>query len=367
MTKLGGDRSKYKDLSTGSITTSSKKESMADISYNNAGRRDSELSTGSSCHQQSPRWDNETGSQRDSVVCWVGGRGDSDTSNIDSVGVAVKTLSSGSAGDRGGSKVVVDMLEMEPIKGKQLRNGEEDNGDLYDNYASFQSQAPQQGLWSPPSTPSPSSAPAQSPFTKTGSKMLLSSEPVTASPSQEKIQLSDSGVDPQCLDSASFTTLNGKPLLSNNNSSGINVSYSGSSSFTGGYLKNNSRFSYTMIDGTDKFKPEVGGTVSQSKTSPSLAAEPESLHSFEKSSSSVSSLPSSSSYQSPRDAFFGITETTKSQKLISTSISQSGCKKSSPSHNDSNTLSSSSVLSGEPVVQAKGASKANRNSYSTDL
>ncbi|GFS21762.1 hyccin [Elysia marginata] len=377
MTKLSGDKNRNKESSFGSVITGIKRESMADYTMNNAGRRDSDMSAGSSSHQPSPRWDGEVGSRRESESQrGVSGR-ESDASSLDSVGVAVKTFSLGGAGDRGGgSKVVVDMLEMEPIKGKQGGGGgggsggagddEEETDDLYDHYnaTSAQTPAPRQGLWSPPATPSPTSSPGPSPLIKVNSKKTSPAvTSTTALPvSQVKTQSSPSGsgVDPQSPDPPSITTPNGKAITNNNTSSGSSVSRIGSNS--------SSRFSYSAVDGTEGVRG-VGVGVSQSKTSPSLAAEQQgSGQSIEKSPSTVSSPPSSaSSYQSPRDAFFGITEASKSQKLSSTSNSQSG---SNPTHNSSNSApnsSSSASAHSLPGEQAKSASKVNRNSYSTDL
>ena len=360
MTKLGGDRSKYKEVGGGggSNTTTGKKESTADFSWNNAAG-----------HQHSPRWDGD-GSRRDSERSG-GVRRDSDSPSMDSVGVAVKTFSLGGQGDRG--KVVVDMLEMEPIKGKRSSNEDDDDGaDLYDipnHYTSAPIQAsPRQGLWSAPTTPSPTSAPAQSPLAKISSKKMQSSatSAAAASASQGKSQPSPSGsgVDPKVPEAA---TPNGKATITANNNSGSTIIYSGSKGTSTGYHKtSSSRFSYTAtVDGTDGSKTGLG--VSQSKTSPSLVTEPELSQSVEPMSSSMSSPPSSTpSYQSPRDAFFGITSSSQSGSTPAPNGSSPTSNGSNPAPKPSSSSSSHS-LPGEQAAQSKSASKVNRNSYSTDL
>ncbi|RUS87719.1 hypothetical protein EGW08_004560 [Elysia chlorotica] len=199
-TKLGGggDRARSRESNTGSVVTY-RKDSPADLSYNNAGRRgDGETAAtggGGNHHhhhhhhhqlqqqqQQSPRGEagevgggsshknNNGGSGGGGGRFWsVGG------SRRDSDGTA------SSQGDRSGSKVKVDMLEMEPIKGRLPKDdddadnndGDEDGKDFYDDDGDVdnalkatarEGQSPRQGLWSPPSTPSPTSAPAHSPL-----------------------------------------------------------------------------------------------------------------------------------------------------------------------------------------------------------
>ncbi|GFO14185.1 hyccin [Plakobranchus ocellatus] len=362
-TKLGGDRIKSKESS---LNQSCRRDS-SDSTWNNSGRRDSELSGGGSL-QQSPRWDGDgPASRRD--------RRGSDTPSLDSVGVAVKTLSLGQ-GDRGGTKVMVDMLEMETIKGNE--ENDEDNGDMYEFQNHFpQSQAQKRGLWSPPSTPSPTTAPLHSPLAGYGSKKILASaqSPATAAgvpssqrDSKQRSSLSGSGVDPQTPDSPTSNGKSSGRSVTKNNNNNNNIStpmVGGNSGYTsssvGSYsrtVSNSSRSSSSLRDRPDSSTPALG--VSQSKTSPSLAASPS--QSLEKSPSSVSSPPSSS-YRSPRDAFFGISDSTKS-------LSQSG---SNPAPNGSSSATSPSTTPtahsppAEQTAQAKAAVKINRNSYSTDL
>lgn len=347
-TRLSGGPSKHKDASIISAISTSKKDS-ADYTSNNAG-----MSVGGSSHQQSPRRDGDTGLRKEGDSHGNMGRKESDSSSIDSVGQAVKTFSLGGAGDRGGSKVVVDMLEMEPIKGNlPTEDGEDDeNNDLYDSYnvASFQAQSPRQGLWAAPSTPSPTSSPAQSPLARASSKKSSAHN--------------QSGVDPPSPQAVSGTTANGK-AFSNTNSGSNTTNTSSNNTTSTGYHRassNTSRFSHSNVGGS------AAAGVSQSKTSPSLAADQNngSGLSLEKSPSSMSSPPSSSSpYQSPRDAFFGITESSKSLKKSSSS-NQSGSA-SSPNSSNSAIKASSPSPSTDQAGQSQSATKVNRNSYSTDL